>query len=114
MEAKPMRIKDSSVSIHGLRPEMLFALQVANGVYQQYGRELVITSGAEPGTHHSSQSLHYSGCAVDLRTRELTVSGHIICDQIAQRLGVDFDVIYESPGSPGEHIHLEYQPKRRD
>jgi hypothetical protein len=109
MEAEPMRIKDSSVSIHGLRPEMLFALQVANGVYQQYGRELVITSGTEQDTRHGVTSLHYSGCAVDLRTRELTVSSDVIRDQIANRLGVDFDVIDEP-----DHIHLEYQPKRRD
>ena len=32
-----MRIKDSTIKIHGIRPELLFALQVAAEVYKGIG-----------------------------------------------------------------------------
>jgi len=103
-----MRLKDNTVKLHGIRPELLFALQVAAEVYKVYGQELVITSITDG--KHSLTSLHYAGCAVDLRTHYFTDSiRKKVRDEIKERLGIDFDVVLES-----NHLHIEYQPRRRD
>ena len=102
-----MKIKDSTVHIAGIRPELVFALFVAEQIYQKYDKELVITSLVDG--RHSPTSLHYAGCAADLRTNFFTRHGaEIIRDEIRDKLGTDFDVILES-----NHIHLEFQPKLR-
>lgn len=100
-----MRLKDNTVKLHGIRPELLFALQVAAEVYKVYGQELVITSCND--SKHAPTSLHYAGCAVDLRTNYFTKATAIkVRDEIKERLGIDFDVILES-----DHLHIEYQPR---
>jgi hypothetical protein len=50
----------------GVRPELLLAIKVAEEKYAHHGHVLVITSLLD-GVH-SSTSLHYAGCAADLRT----------------------------------------------
>ena len=79
-----------------------------NQQYHQYETNLVVTSCNDG--HHSLTSLHYSGNAVDLRTRNLpdNITGHIVRDEIKKNLNIDYDVVLES-----DHIHLEYQPRRR-
>ena len=101
-----MRLKDNSVKIQGISPELLFGLIVADRVYENHGRELVITSLNDG--KHSKTSLHYSGNAGDLRTYYFTIDETIIVrNEIKERLGNDYDVIID-----GDHIHLEFQPKR--
>ncbi len=104
-ESKPMRLKQD-VRIHGLRPELVLALFMCEQVYRAADTELVITSVIDG--KHSPGSLHYAGSAVDLRINNLP-SGQAekIRDQIAERLGKDFDAVLES-----NHIHLEFQPKQ--
>ena len=89
------------VKVQGIRPELLLAIQVADGVYTSLGKELVITSLLD-GTH-SNTSLHYTGCGVDFRTRYFTESdAKKAQNDIAGRLTSDYDVILES-----NHIHCE-------
>lgn len=99
-----MKIKPG-VSILGIRPEMLVALEVANDVYKDHDCDLVVTSCTD-GTH-SRGSRHYSGLAIDIRTRNLVESE---IPQVHQRirddLGSSFDVILEST-----HIHIEFDPE---
>jgi len=93
------------VSIQGLRPEMVLALVVCAGVYAERGRVCTLTSGLEGA--HSRASLHYTGSAVDLRTRDLTPTDvGEVAGELADRLGIDFDVVVERT-----HIHVEFQPK---
>lgn len=100
-----MRFKEGA-DITGLHPEMIIALNVANEVYTDHGEELVVTSVVEG--KHSYASLHYFGCAVDLRTRYFEPSERgKVRDQIKKKLPDAFDVILEA-----NHIHIEYQPKR--
>ena len=101
-----MRLKDDSVKVTGIRPELVLGLVVAADVYRQYGNELVITS-LNDGVH-SKTSLHYAGAAADLRTFyfEPEIVPEVI-EAIRKRLGKDYDVVLEK-----DHIHLEYQPKR--
>lgn len=102
-----MRLKDG-VRISSLTVPVLLSVITAQEEYQKYETELVITSGED--SRHSSTSLHYSGNAVDLRTRTLPnpkVDGQQIANTLDEKLGRNFDVIFE-----GDHIHIEYQPRR--
>ena len=92
--------------IRGLRPEVVLAAMIADGVWRELGIALcVITSGIDG--QHSTQSLHHSGSAIDLRTRDMTVEQQQKAKALLNaRLGVDFDVVVEP-----DHIHIEYQPR---
>lgn len=103
-----MRIK-AGVRIHGLRPEMTVATQIIDGIYRSHDSELVITSALDG--KHSAGSLHYTGAAIDARTRNLSHlddtrrQGLVVA--VRDALGDDFDVIDE-----GNHLHIEFQPKK--
>jgi hypothetical protein len=101
-----MKIKNS-VSALGVKPEIMLAIIVAERAYQSHGYELVITSLTDG--KHSRTSLHYAGCAVDLRTRNLANDQVVqtIANEIREGLNDEFDVVVEST-----HIHIEWQPKR--
>ena len=94
--------------VSGIRTELVLAILIAEGVYNKYGIDLVLTSLDD--RRHSPTSLHYSGSAVDVRTRNLprTVDVQTVGMEIRQALSNDYDVVVES-----DHIHIEYQPRRR-
>ena len=100
-----MKLKEG-VRIYGIRSELVLALIVCEDVYNEVGTDLVVTSIIDG--MHSSGSLHYTGSAVDLRIRNLPQGrAEAVRDEIAERLGGDFDVVLEA-----DHLHLEFQPKR--
>jgi hypothetical protein len=93
------------VRLTGIRPEILFALIAAERAYNRAGHDLVVTSCVD--SKHSRGSLHYSGAAVDLRTRDVPADVmQAIVAEIREALGTDFDVVLEP-----DHLHAEYQPK---
>lgn len=96
-----MRLKPG-VRVLGLRPELLLALQIVEEVYEEFRQTFTITSIVE-GTH-SRASLHYTGCAADIRLP--VASAPAVVAAAKERLGDDFDLILES-----DHLHLEFQPK---
>ena len=103
-----MKLK-KGVNSAGIRPELLLALVVADGVWQQVGQELVVTSLND--SRHSRTSLHYAGCAADLRTHYFTdAQATEVAAALRESLGdsPDYDIVFES-----DHIHIEWQPKRR-
>jgi len=100
-----MRLKNNSVQVQGIRPELIIALIIANEVYAYHGLEFVITSVTDG--KHSKTSLHYSGCAFDCRIYS-TADSEAIRDEIKRQLNIDYDVILEK-----NHIHIEFQPRRR-
>lgn len=102
-----MKLKPG-VSITGIKPELSFGLMVVKSVFEQAGyAEFVITSVCDG--HHSTTSLHYAGCAADVRTRDMTLfEVETVVDMINLALPDDFDVINE-----GNHIHIEWQPRRK-
>lgn len=90
--------------IRNLRGEVLFAVYVADEVFSVHGVEAIITSGTDG--KHSRGSLHYSGGAVDLRSRDFQPGDAVkAVKELKSRLGPDFDIILER-----NHIHMEYQP----
>jgi hypothetical protein len=116
MGVKKMRLKNNSISLQNLQPQVVFALQLVGPVYEgaiESNEEGVITSVND--NIHSVASLHNSGNAVDLRIRD-PYTGILyfsdpayVVEEMQVKLNSDFDVILEK-----DHIHLEYQPKRKD
>ena len=99
------------VTVFGLQPEILSAIDIANTIYTNHGADCVVTSTRYNDTH-GTKSKHYSGHAVDTRTRNIPNSG-LIADEIRAELHHDFDVLFESRGTDNEHIHIEFDPKGR-
>lgn len=104
LEIKP------GVRVTGIRTETLLALRVIEGAFADAGYPTTtLTSGVEGS--HSRGSLHYTGCAVDIRISNVpTEKLPPLRDEIARRLGGpggDYDVVLE-----GSHFHIEFQPKK--
>jgi D-alanyl-D-alanine dipeptidase len=93
------------VRLYGIRPEMVVALMVAQKLYREHNNDLVVTSVMEG--QHQFGSLHYTGCAVDLRLPNVT-HPQVLVAELADRLGADFDAVLEDT-----HVHVEFQPKVR-
>jgi len=94
------------VKIAGVRSEIAIAINVAASVYFAYGYDCIVTSVVDG--KHSRGSLHYSGGAMDLRTRHLPNLATVksISHDIREGLTDEFDIILEK-----DHIHIEFQPK---
>lgn len=93
------------VLAYGLQPEMLWCLDRCTVVYSAFDKDCTVTSAR--GGRHSAKSRHYSGLAVDLRTRDLNESQiRQIHEGLIKALGNDYDVILEA-----DHFHIEYDPK---
>ncbi len=105
-----MELKEG-VNMSGLRIEMLTAIVEAEKIWKEHGRDegITITAGLD-GTHMVG-SLHYSGLALDLRTRYFKEDEkeevYLELKSILDAQG--FDVIKHST-----HIHVEYDPKPTD
>ncbi len=88
--------------IAGLGVPALLALVIASEWYEAHGQNCVLTSGTEG--KHKAASLHYVGQALDLRMPSHPES---VVPDLKDRLGDDYDVVVE-----GDHLHIEFQPKR--
>lgn len=115
-----MIIKDETVKLDGLQPIMRHAMRWADIVWRDLGKECVITAGTEAvkndGSNelvHSAGSLHYSGLALDFRTRYFDDGGDEAADKLEFHLNhtssyLDsgkFEVIQHKT-----HIHVEFEP----
>lgn len=90
----------------GMTPQIIFAIIVAEDIYADEGFDLVVTSIND--SQHADTSRHWSGDAVDLRTREF--SGDIarrIVEKLRRALPRHYLVLFES-----NHIHISYKPKK--
>ena len=99
----------AGVEIAGTGPQ-LDILEAASQVYSGTDQDLVVTSGDEGHRGdevHSRGSLHYDELALDLRIWNLDDPVRV-ADQLAAKLGRDFDVVYGP--SHDTHIHVEYDP----
>jgi len=107
-------LKDDSIELDALHPALALALSgTVSPILAKLGHDTTITSGNEQTAWHGKTSLHYIGCAVDIRTHdpvtgELLYNAVVVVKAIKNALNCDFDVVLED-----DHIHIEYQPKRR-
>lgn len=98
--------KDGFVNLDGLEPQIADRLdQMAEtrraALKQILSRPMVVTSGNDG--HHMTNSLHYRGLAVDLRTRDFT---DVFASLLRAYLGKDYDVVVER-----DHLHVELDIK---
>ena len=95
------------VSIRGLSPQMAVAFTIMKGIYDKIGIgvDCVITAGCDG--KHKNKSRHYSGDALDFRTRNINKQYiNVIVDKIKKALGAEFNVVLHKT-----HLHVEYDPK---
>lgn len=101
----------ATVQLAGCTFQLGYAAAVMETAYRNAGAELVLTSARD--SVHGTGSLHYTGNAIDGRTRNLSLSqGNKILAQLKAELeSLGFDVIDErgKPGAP--HFHVEFQLK---
>ncbi len=91
--------------VRGIRPEIVLATFIISDVLHNLSHTTTITEGT--GGRHGRGSLHFSGNAVDIRTRHIpSAERHGVRYEIARRLNNEFDVVLEAT-----HIHVEFQPK---
>lgn len=111
-DAVVMQIKPG-VRLHGICPEIVLALFIVSEIINRVSEKSArITSGIEGG--HSRASLHYTGDAVDIGSKEFSIEiKNEILAQCRAALGDDYDMILESVGQTQEHFHLEFQPKSK-
>ena len=99
-----MKIKPG-VDVLGLRPEILLAVLAAERIWTRYNAEALLTSGVDG--RHKRNSAHYTGRAVDLRTRNLAeINRPRAAELLQEALGDAYDVVLEA-----DHCHVEYDPK---
>lgn len=106
-----MKVKNSKVNIADLTIEMMCALGIIEHSAKKWlgeKYEVTITS-AKDGTHKEN-SKHYSGNAVDIRTKDMKKDVKWVWGTIEKNLNIAYpncyDVVLES-----NHIHIEYDPK---
>jgi hypothetical protein len=105
-----MFILKPGVSLSGVNSALIIAMMVAKDAMDNFDYDCCITSVVEG--RHSYNSLHYSGCAFDIRVKEATTVGNaeLILGRLIEALTNDFDVILEWGDGTAPHIHVEYQP----
>lgn len=114
----------AGVSIKGITPQIVLAMKVIDDIIYSYAKDtgqvvfnnysridFVVTSVND--SSHMEGSKHYSGNALDIRTHDWYFERTLrILDLILKVLKpLGYDVIFESKGTPNEHIHIEYDPK---
>ena len=98
-------IKDG-VKVNGLHAAMWQAIYSIKPIFDGLGVDLVITSALDG--KHSTKSKHYSGMAVDIRSRNCGRPKAVLEDIIVL-LPSAFDCIFE-----GDHFHIEFDPKNEE
>ena len=79
------------------------------------GAKVLTITSVNDGVHKTG-SLHYSGNAVDIRSK---VFKHELVEEAVRVFraspdGPRYDLLLEASGTPNEHLHLEYDPKHQN
>ena len=105
----PVAMKPGT-SIVGVSPEMAFGMVIIAGVFASRDVPCVVTACTDGP--HMPGSLHYVGCAVDLRLPSRlrgSAADLAMVQELRAALGPEWDVILET-----DHIHAEHDPKARE
>ncbi len=94
-----------------VRPKSLVIAAAVINIANAMGleKDMVITS-ANDGRHMTG-SKHYTGEALDIRTKTLTMDERVgFIDHLKRKLGSNYDVVLEDLGRANEHLHVERDP----
>lgn len=101
-------MKHSVVIWPGLHPRLEAAIERMDRLHIRVGagRPTFITSARD--SKHAERSKHYSGQAIDIRTKDLSHDvKHRLEEALKEELGKDYFVDLEAEGLPHEHIHIQ-------
>jgi len=98
-----------TVRLQGMTGRLALALRIAEGVFDDFGRPVIVTS-VNDGQHMAS-SWHYRGEAADLKSKHLAsqAAKGAVLNELKRRL-IGFEVFLERPEQENEHFHLEPAP----
>ena len=98
-----MKVKDSSIKIHGLQLPMRRVMKVCEVEYKKYGQDYIITAGLDG--EHMAGSYHYFGYALDSRVYTLSLEDqNKLAEEIRTQLGAAYTVLLH----PDHHLHIQY------
>lgn len=88
---------------------LLGLLGLAHVMQSVLGARVLVVTSVNDGRHKPG-SLHYSGNAVDIRSKTWPRERVAECVRLfrASPDGPRYDLLFESPGTPNEHLHLEF------
>ncbi len=103
-----LRWKDTC-RFDSMHPALVLACLRADALYAGYGQDCWLTSVND--STHLPNSKHYLGRAVDLRVHHLPdeAARETVANTLRSAIGPQFTVLYESPGTPNAHLHVEYE-----
>lgn len=100
-----LRFKDS-VRIKDMSPVLVHILEVLCRVDKEFPEDMIVTSVND--SKHSIGSAHYRDEAVDIRCNDRPYNVDVkLVARLRELLGPKFLVLYESIGTPNEHIHIQ-------
>lgn len=99
-----VQFKDG-VSVDGIKKEIIALIVILNTYFElRIGKELVVTSCTDG--KHMKGSKHYSGYAIDIRTRHLNaLEISKLVAWFKSHYEREYDMVVEK-----DHIHVEYDP----
>ena len=101
-------IKDKTVKLSGIKPEMIMMSILVNQVFEKYHLGTIITAGTEEfypdGERiHMPGSKHITGEALDFRSRHIPDAVYSkLCSDIQTAVGAEFQLVKHK-----SHLHLE-------
>ena len=102
MTDRRLRFKGNT-KLYGLQPESLHGIDTCLGVFHSRGLPMTITSAR--GDQHGPHSHHFKGLAWDIRIWDIAGEEQLVCEELQDALGDQYQVILET-----DHIHVEYDP----
>lgn len=98
-----------------ITPALLYMLatveRLSRTVFGLPDEGLVISSGSD--STHMAGSKHYTGEAIDLRSKTLGPLKGTLVATLRAELGPQFTVLLEHEGRPQEHVHIQLRKGRR-
>ena len=95
----------------GVETRALLLLAAVANVARDLPLDVTVTAGTDG--KHRKDSKHYSGEALDVRTKNFPTrrAKQEFIAAVLLRLGPGYEIFLESEGKPQEHAHLEFDPR---
>ena len=95
----------------GVEPRALLLLAAIANVSRDLPFDVTITAGTDG--KHKKNSKHYTGEALDIRTKNFPSkrAKQDFISAVLLRLGAGYEFFLEDEGKANEHAHLEWDPR---